>query len=319
MQRHPRTTIVTDRGIEAEAVAPVIISASRSTDIPAFYGSWFMKRLEAGYVRWVNPWNGRSSYVSLREVRLIVFWTKNPAPFLPHLREIEGSGIPYYFHFSLNDYEGENLEPGVPPLAERIATFRRLSDKIGRERVLWRFDPLVVTPSLSPERLLARIRTVGDNLTGYTDRLTIGFMTDYAKTQRNLRRAGIASTGWSGAEKTTFMVCLAEYLAGRNISGVTCAEESNNGESGITAGKCIDDRLARSLWGNDRRLADFLDVYANSKDTGQRKGCRCLPAKDIGRYDTCGHACRYCYANSSPQAALARCGRASDDAEAIID
>ncbi len=318
MQPHRRTTIVTDRGEEAEAIAPVIISASRSTDIPAFYGSWFMNRLEKGYVRWVNPWNGRSSHVSLGEARLIVFWTKNPAPFLPFLKEIERRSIPCYFHFTLNDYEPEGLERGVPPLEERIATFRRLAGMIGPGRVLWRFDPLITTPSLGPERLLARIRRIGDRIADCTERLTISFLTEYAKVKRNLRSAGIVSNGWNNGNRAALLGPLAEYLADWNIQGVTCADESKNERFGLKEGKCIDDGLARRLWGTDERLVRFLDSCAGVKDTGQRPGCRCVPSKDIGRYDTCGHGCRYCYANASPQAALDNRAAASDDADAII-
>jgi len=319
MQFHRRISIVTDHGAPAEAVAPIIISASRSTDIPAFYGSWFINRLAAGYVRWVNPWNGRSSYVSLREARLIVFWTKNPAPFLPLLKQIDRRGIPYYFHFTLNDYESEGLERGVPPFPERIETFKRLAAMIGRERVLWRFDPLITTESLGPEQLMVRICRIGDQLAEYTERLTISFMTEYVKVKRNLRNAGITSSGWNSVNKAALLSRLAEKLVTWNIRGVTCAGGGSTNELfGIQKGKCIDDGLARRLWGNDESLMRFLNAYAKAKDKGQRPDCRCIPSKDIGRYDTCGHECCYCYANASPRAAFDNRTAASNDTDAII-
>lgn len=318
MPIHQKTTITTDNGKNVEAIAPIIISASRSTDIPAFYGSWFIKRLEAGYVRWINPWNGRSTHVSLREARVIVFWTKNPAPLLPLLGEIDRRGIHYYFHFTLNDYECEGLERSLPPLTERIETFKRLAGLIGRERVLWRFDPLIVTAALSPEELLVRIVKIGDRIAGYTDRLTVSFLTEYAKVKRNLGRAGIAPVGLDSVDKYLFLDRLAGYLAGWNICGFTCAEGTGDRSPGMSNGKCIDDSLMRRLWGGDLRLAGFIDACADTKDTGQRPGCRCIPSKDIGRYDTCGHGCCYCYANASPDIAVAGVATAAAEADAII-
>ncbi len=318
MPIHPRTTLTTDQGTEVQAISPIIISASRSTDIPAFYGPWFIKRLEAGYVRWINPWNGRSTYVSLREVRAIVFWTKNPAPFLPLLREIDRRGIHYYFHFTLNDYEREGLEPGLPPLAERIATFKRLSRTIGRERVLWRFDPFIFTADLGPEQLLSRIRKIGVEIAAYTGRLTVSFLTEYSKVKRNFHWAGIVPIAPDSAEKDLLLDRLAGYLAGWNISGFTCAEGLSDGRRSINNGKCIDDGLMRKLWSGDLSLLRFLDANAGGRDAGQRPGCRCIPGKDIGRYDTCGHGCCYCYANASPHTAVSAVAVAPTEADAII-
>jgi DNA repair photolyase len=247
-----------------------------------------------------------------------VFWTKNPAPFLPLLKTIDRQGIPYYFHFTLNDYESEGFERGVPPLPERIETFKRLAGMIGPERVLWRFDPLIATNSLGPEQIMVRIRRIGDLLAAYTERLTISFMTEYVKVMRNLRNAGITSSAWNSVNKAALLDRLAENLITWNIRGVTCAEGSNDERFGIQKGKCIDDGLARRLWGNDERLMRFLDAYAKTKDKGQRPCCQCVPSKDIGRYDTCGHQCCYCYANASPRAAFDNRTFASDNADAII-
>ena len=122
--------------VAADAIAPVIVSASRETDIPAFYGDWFMARLRAGYVKWKSPWGGRPLYVSFAKTRVFAFWTKDPAPFLQHLDALDRAGFGYYFLFTLNDYEAEGLEPGVPPLNERIDTFIRLSERIGKGRVV---------------------------------------------------------------------------------------------------------------------------------------------------------------------------------------
>ena len=146
---HQKLTITTDSGATVEAQAPVIISASRSTDIPAFHAQWFIDRLKAGYVVWVNPFNRQPMVVSFKNTKVVVFWSKNPQPIIPYLKELDDRGIHYYFHFTLNDYEQEGFEPNVPPLRERIETFKSLSGRIGKEKVIWRFDPLIVTPTLT--------------------------------------------------------------------------------------------------------------------------------------------------------------------------
>lgn len=133
--------ITTEAGETVRAQAPVIISASRATDIPAFYADWFFDRLEKGYSVWTNPFNGVKSYISYARTRLIVFWSKNPRPLLPHLGKLREKGIRCYLHYTLNDYEAEGLERGVPPLDERIETFLRFSELLGKELVIWRFDP----------------------------------------------------------------------------------------------------------------------------------------------------------------------------------
>ena len=139
--KHQAISIRNDGGTEVLAQAPLIISASRSTDIPAFYADWFFRRFDRGYVRWRNPFSGQDSYVSFGNTRFIVFWSKNPAPLLPYLPMLKERGIGCYIHFTLNDYEAEGLEPNVPPLAQRIDTFRRLVDTLGSGTVVWRFDP----------------------------------------------------------------------------------------------------------------------------------------------------------------------------------
>ena len=151
MAQWQRKQIQRDNGMMAEAQAPVIISASRSTDIPAFYADWFFHRLKVGYSAWTNPFNGVKSFVSYEKCRFIVFWSKNPKPLLGHLDELKERNIGCYIQYTLNDYEREGLEKGVPPLEERIDTFKRLVDQLGQGRVIWRFDPLILTDKVSME------------------------------------------------------------------------------------------------------------------------------------------------------------------------
>ena len=171
-----------------EAIAPVIISASRSTDIPAFYSKWFFNRLNKGYCAWYNPFNRQKTYVSFRRCKVVVFWTKNPAPIIPYLHELDERGIHYYFQITLNDYVTEKFEPNVPSVEKRVETFKKLSDLIGRKRVIWRFDPLIITPSITPRILLSRIWTIGNRLMDYTDKLVFSFVDvkAYRKVQNNL-------------------------------------------------------------------------------------------------------------------------------------
>ena len=181
-----------DNGEPVEAIAPIIISASRSTDIPAFYAKWLFNRLAKGYCAWYNPFNQQKMYISFERCRVIVFWTKNPAPIIPYLPELDKRGIHYYFQVTLNDYvkEGfEPFEPNVPSVDERVETFKTLSNLIGKEKVIWRFDPLIITPNISPRELLTRIWNIGNKLKGLTDKLVFSFVDvkAYRKVQNKIR------------------------------------------------------------------------------------------------------------------------------------
>ena len=153
-----KVKILRDNGQEADAQAPIIISASRSTDIPAFYAEWFFNRLRKGYSAWTNPFNGVQSYVSYAKTRFIVFWSKNPEKLIPHLDYLKERGINCYIQYTLNDYEEEGLEKGVPALAERIETFKKLVNILGKGSVIWRFDPLILTDQITVEKLLKKLK-----------------------------------------------------------------------------------------------------------------------------------------------------------------
>lgn len=173
--KHQTISICNDNGAVVLAQVPLIISASRATDIPAFYTDWFFRRLEKGYVRWRNPFSGQDSYVSFCNTRFIVFWSKNPVSLLPYLPTLKERGIGCYIQYTLNDYETEGLEPNVPPLQQRIETFRRLVDALGTEAVVWRFDPLILTDKIDIDTLLEKIARIADALVSYTDKLVFSF------------------------------------------------------------------------------------------------------------------------------------------------
>jgi len=290
-----------------EAVAPILVSASRRTDIPAFYAEWFIERLRAGMVKWVNPFSGVPQYVSLTRARAVVFWTKNPRPLMPFLTELGQRGLGYYFQYTVNDYEAERLEPGVPPLEDRIRTFQELAQTIGKARVVWRYDPLMLAGGLPVDGLVDKVVRIGDRLHCHTEKLVIAFadIERYAKVRRRLRIFGKGCRELSPDEMRVFAEKLVAVTRPWSLPVTTCAEAMDLSDLGITPNKCIDDALLARLFPHDAELTRFLGPEQDRRslrDKGQRKECGCIVSKDIGAYDTCPHLCRYCYANSSDQA-----------------
>ena len=291
---------------------PVILSASRSTDIPAFYADWFLERLKAGYCVWLNPFNQKRYRVSFEDMRMIVLWSQNPKPMLQRFDEVEALGFrQYYFQFTLNDYVAEGLEPNVPPVAERIETFRRLAKRIGKARVIWRFDPLLLSDSLTVDVLLEKIASIGQELQGATEKLVFSFadIQAYRKVSKNL--SGTNCREFSFEEKIEFAKGLRDVNLSLGLEMATCAEDIDLSEYGIKHNKCVDDDLMVRLFHDDVKLMDFIgaecdmfngwQIKKSKKDKGQRKACGCIVSKDIGAYNTCPHLCKYCYANSSEQ------------------
>lgn len=315
---------------------PEIISASRSTDIPAFYADWFFHRLKVGYSAWTNPFNGVKGFVSYRNTRFIVFWSKNPFPLLRHLDELRERNIGCYIQYTLNDYEKNGFEKGVPPLNERIDTFKRLVDKLGYGSVIWRFDPLVLTDTIDIDNLLEKIQNIGNKLKGYTEKLVFSYVdiSLYKKVKSNLEKSGIIFREWTERDMHAFASKLAELNRNWGYTLATCGEKINLEQYGVLHNHCIDDALIIRLAHHDKSLMDFLKVkihpmpspnifgdtellppdaiilpnktYAlrgNNRDKGQREFCGCIKSKDIGEYNTCIHLCEYCYANTSKDAA----------------
>jgi len=325
--------ITTESGETVRAQAPVIVSASRATDIPAFYADWFFDRLEKGYSVWTNPFNGAKSYVSYARTRLVVFWSKNPRPLLPHLEKLREKGIRCYLHYTLNDYETEGLEHGIPPLDERIDTFLRFSELLGKELVIWRFDPLIRTDRIGVEELLRKAERIGDRLRGHTRKLVFSFadIRTYRSVQGNLRRNDIRWREFDERQMLDTATGLAELNKKWGYTLATCGERIDLSQFGVRRNKCIDDELIVRQFADDPLLMEFLGVERdglfgpetvvrkNAKDKGQRPFCGCIASKDIGEYDTCPHQCAYCYANRSDGKAAEnyRLHRARPDAETI--
>ena len=316
---------------------PILVSASRSTDIPAFYADWFFYRLDkAGYSAWTNPFNGVKSYVSYKDTRFIVFWSKNPKPLLRYLPILKQRGIGCYIQYSLNDYAEEGLEKNVPPLEQRIETFKQLTNDLGKGHVIWRFDPLVLTDNINIDKLLDKVENIGNQLLGYTEKLVFSFadILSYRKVQANLQKANINYIDWQEHQMREFASRLSALNQKWGYELATCGEKIDLTEFGVKKNHCVDDELIIKLAYDDKKLMDYLKVkffqtpqpslfgeietlpdsaiilpngmyalHGDNKDKGQRAFCGCIKSKDIGEYNTCVHGCEYCYANASKQAA----------------
>jgi hypothetical protein len=199
------------------------------------------------------------------------------------------------------------LEPGVPPLRERIETFRELSQVIGISKVVWRYDPLLLTDGLNVHGLVERVARIGDQIHTCTEKLVIAFadIERYAKVRSRLRALGKGCRELSPGEMRAFAEKLVAVAKPWGLAVATCAETIDLSDLGIGHNRCIDDDLLARLFGHDPELMRFLgpeEFRHRLKDKGQRKECGCIVSKDIGAYDTCPHLCRYCYANSSERA-----------------
>ena len=278
MSAKDKITFTTGNGETVEAQAPVIISASRATDIPAFYAQWFIDRLRSGYTIWKNPFNQRPVYVSFRNCKVVVFWTKNPKPLMPFLKEFDRMGVHYIFQFTLNDYEKEGFEPHLPSLSERIETFQALSNRIGKEKLIWRFDPMIVTPTLPPSEILKRLSKTGHLLKSYTNRFVFSFVdiNNYRKVQRNLIRKSphFSEKTIKNAEVTAEQMHeLAEGLMqirkrwnkeGYDILFASCAEKIDLERYGIKHNRCIDSEMMKQVFHEDKALVQYLNYGALS-------------------------------------------------------
>lgn len=326
-------------GRKVNAQQPVIVSASRSTDIPTYYADWFFHRLKEGYSAWINPFNGQKIYIDYSKTRFIVFWSKDPRPMFDYLDQLKERDNPIdcYLQYSLNDYEtvkeGESplgIERNIASLANRIETFQKYSEKLGKERVIWRFDPLVLTDRLDVDNLLERIERIGEQIYKCTERFVFSFVDieNYKSVKTHLTKIGLRYKDWDKEN----MLKMAEGIAKLNqkwgLHIATCGEEEDLGKFGIEHSHCIDEDLIIKLAYKDKELMDYLQVqiidgtgnlfenddlidlgnnmYAQKKkfsykDKGQRQACCCTNAKDIGQYGTCLHQCQYCYANGATQ------------------
>lgn len=264
----------------------MILSVSRRTDIPAYYSDWFYSRLDEGFVLVRNPMNFRQvSRIRLSPdvVDCIVFWSKNPRPMLTQLSRLEK--YPYYFQFTINAY-GKDLEAGLPPLFERVQTFRALSERIGPERIIWRYDPIIVNDVYSVQFHIEQFGQLAREMHSYTKKCIISFVDVYSKLRGSFRRLDIRESG--DDEILALSTGLAQICREQGMKLATCAEKTDLFFLGIEHAHCIDEKLISDIIGSK------LNV---SKDKNQRAECGCIASIDIGQYNTCPNGCAYCYAN----------------------
>ena len=265
----------------------MILSVSRRTDIPAFYAEWFFQRIREGFLYVRNPMNPRQvSRIGLSPevVDCIIFWSKNPAPMLERLDELRE--YPFYFQFTLTGY-GRDIEPGLPDKRkEVIGTFQKLSEKVGKERVVWRYDPILVNDRYTMEYHWKAFEEIAGCLKGYTEKVVISFVDFYAKTLRNTKDLYIKSL--SREEMKEIAEEMAQIAKSCGLVIETCAEQINLQDVGIRHGSCIDKKQIEKIAGCS---------LSAEKDKNQREACGCCESIDVGAYNTCRNGCRYCYAN----------------------
>lgn len=286
----------------------MILSVSRRTDIPAFYPQWFMNRVNEKYVYVRNAFNANQiSNISLdpKIIDCIVFWSKNPAPLLPYLETIDNiyKGA-FYFQYSINDY-GKEIEPNVPDIKNRIKTFKKIASKYGKLKVVWRYDPIFLSPNYSLDWHVRTFNMLFSELKDYTDTCVISFIDMYAKTIKNIKPYEIKSLD---IEEMNFIASeFSKTVQGSDVSIKTCAEGIDLGKYGIQHNSCID----------QERIEKIIGCKLKVKQDNQRAYCQCIECADIGQYNTCQHGCKYCYANYNPSMVTAAV-KAHDDNSPLL-
>lgn len=272
----------------------MILSVSRRTDIPNYYSEWFYNRIKEGFLYVCNPMNVHQiSEIKITPdvVDCIVFWTKNPLPMMERLDELKA--YPYYFQFTLTGY-GNDVESNVPDKkASMIPIFRDLSDKIGRERVVWRYDPIFFSDKYTVQYHLKAFSRIADALNGYTDKCVISFVDIYAKNRK--RMESLRCYDLDEGELRKFARALSGIASDNRMEIGSCAEKIELDGCGIVHNCCIDKILIEKIAGRRLKVG---------KDKNQRPECGCVESIDVGTYHTCKNGCAYCYANESEKSVV---------------
>lgn len=264
----------------------MILSVSRRTDIPAFYSEWFFNRILEGFLYVRNPVDKNLvSKISITPdlIDCIVFWSKNPKPIIKKLHLL--SSYKYYFQFSVNPYNS-TLEINVPKKSEIIETFVALSDEIGKEKVVWRYDPIFFTSQIDENFHVKYFEEIAKRLQDHTEKCVVSFLDLYKKCERNLRILPV--TILEQAQVESLMSKLQKIAEKYSIIIETCAEDVDLLKLGVKHGRCIDNDLIERIIGYPIKA---------KKDKNQRQVCGCIESIDVGVYNTCSHKCLYCYAN----------------------
>lgn len=267
----------------------MILSVSRRTDIPNYYSEWFFNRLKEGFLYVRNPMN----FHQISEIKIspdvvdcIVFWTKNPLPMMERLDELEAYN--YYFQFTLTGY-GNDVERNLPnKKTSVIPIFQELSNRISKEKVVWRYDPIFFSNRYNAKYHLKAFRSIAEALSGYTEKCVISFLDIYPKNKKNMDN--LLSYDLSDSELRGFAKELSNIAKENHIKIGSCAEKIDLDEYGIIHNSCIDKELIEKIIGCKLKI---------NKDKNQRIECGCVESVEVGTYNTCKNGCVYCYANYS--------------------
>lgn len=296
----------------------MIISASRRTDIPAFYAQWFINRIRAGHCTVPNPFNRKQiSHISLcpEDVTTIVFWTRNPQPLIPYLKELDQLGYRYYFQYTVMN-NPRLIDTMTPSLSSSLGIFKKLSDLIGPEKIIWRYDPIVISNITGIEFHTDTYKNIAEALRNYTQRSVISLLDIYPKLKKRLKALkdnGVEIVDYNKKFDKRFdelLFTLADVAEQNKMEIVSCAEDPDLTKYNIQPGKCIDDDYIKRVFG--------IDV-SYKKDPFQREACGCVVSRDIGVYDTCLSGCQYCYATTSFEKAKVLHENHNPDSTSIVD
>lgn len=282
----------------------MIISASRRTDIPAFFGEWMYNRLLAKEAITRNPVNRKIlTRIPLgpETTDCIVFWTKDPRNFMEYLDPISRLGHRFYFQFTVTPY-GEDIEPGTADKGAILDSFIRLSELIGKEKVVWRYDPIIINDEFDAGYHEKAFGELCGALGAHTEKCVISFVDEYGFLGERFRKRSIR--GPAPEEIMAVAPRLKRIADSHGLRLSTCCEKADLSAFGIGRNSCVDGDLVNRICGTDK-------VYR--KDPGQRQWCGCAASRDIGTYGTCGHGCVYCYAGRT-----AKVGRACDPESPIL-
>jgi hypothetical protein len=278
--------------------APMILSASRRTDLPGYYSEWFFNRLKEGYALYRNPMNLAQICrvdLSVENIDCIVFWTKDPYPIMDRLEQLNQMGYSYYFQFTLTPY-GKEIEPNLRDKQDILTTFRQLSDQLGKGRVLWRYDPIILNDVYTMDYHKDQFAYLCQELAGYTDLCTISFVDRYSKLSKNVKEQVVREI--AAEEMHSLAAELVRIAEPNHIELRACCEASDLSVYGIKPAACIDKKIIEQVSGHP---------IAVKKDKSQRIGCGCVQSVDIGAYNTCRNGCVYCYANHSEASIIKNC------------
>lgn len=278
----------------------MIVSASYRTDIPAYYGDWFLARLDAGHALVANPYGGAPYRVGLgrAEVDAFVFWTRNAGPFMGAFDTVRRRGFPFVVQFTITSYP-RRIEPGTIGADAAIGQLRAIAGAFGPRAVVWRYDPILISEAMPAAWHAANFARLAAALRGATDEAVVSFVAPYRKTARNLAAAlGAAGPAWRDPpadEKRALIRELGAIAAAAGMRLTLCTQPLL--ADAATAARCID----------AERLSDVAGRAIEARTKGNRPGCLCAESRDIGAYDTCAQGCAYCYAvgaRATAQAAL---------------